>query len=132
MQTFLSKDLSWANPDPFRQNLIARPHGFAVLRVSCNHPTKSWRRNGHNGSAHLILLQSYVMNIEFRDCYVYGKSVSNQRAEAWWAQLTKTSIGKWIKYLHSFGYTRTVRGGYQSRSSCPSGCLLSNDSDRNY
>jgi hypothetical protein len=35
-------------------------------------------------------------NCTFRECFVYGRSVSNQRIEAWWAQISKGQLHEWL------------------------------------
>ena len=32
---------------------------------------------------------------EFRRCYYYGTSTSNQQIEAWWGQLSKGQLSQW-------------------------------------
>ena len=51
--------------------------------------------------AHLTLQQAYDPQMTFRDCYMYGTSTANQRIESWWAQLTKSLLGKWIRYFRT-------------------------------
>ena len=55
--------------------------------------------------AHLQLLQAYDPEIEIKNCYMYGTSTANQRIEAWWAQLTRTILNKWIVYFRTLRET---------------------------
>lgn len=32
-------------------------------------------------------------SVEISDCYIYGRSVDNQRIEAWWGQLSRATTG---------------------------------------
>ena len=50
-------------------------------------------------NAHLQLQQAFDPNMTFDKCWWYGTSTANQRIEAWWGQLTKSSTGKWIIYF---------------------------------
>jgi hypothetical protein len=43
----------------------------------------------------------------FRDCFIYGSSVANQRIEAWWAQISKGQLGDWLVSLY-FNNKRTL------------------------
>ncbi|KAM0803128.1 hypothetical protein BDR22DRAFT_802080 [Usnea florida] len=51
--------------------------------------------------AHLTLQQAKDPEMTFRNCYMYGTSTANQRIESWWAQLTKSSLGKWIDFFRT-------------------------------
>ena len=61
--------------------------------------------------------------------FQYGKSVSNQRIEAWWSFLKKDLLEDWVNYLKDFQYC----GSYDSSDKvrvealklCFYGCLQS-------
>ena len=40
-------------------------------------------------AAHHALRQSLDSDIEFKDCHWFGTSMTNQRIESWWGQLSK-------------------------------------------
>lgn len=44
---------------------------------------------------HYQLSQKAHPEIEFNECFRYVTSTANQRIEAWWGQLTKSSIYRW-------------------------------------
>ena len=46
-------------------------------------------------AAHYQLVEKTQPGIEFNKCFRYGTSTANQRIEAWWGQLTKSSIYRW-------------------------------------
>jgi hypothetical protein len=46
-------------------------------------------------AAHHKIRQGQDPDIAFADCYRFGTSLSNQRIEAWWGQLTKSCLYRW-------------------------------------
>ena len=52
-------------------------------------------------NAHYQLMQKQLPDISFEECYYYGTSTANQRIEAWWGQLTKSSMFRW-RVSHRF------------------------------
>ncbi|KAL8797907.1 MAG: hypothetical protein Q9182_007132 [Xanthomendoza sp. 2 TL-2023] len=59
--------------------------------------------------AHYRLRQETREDLEFRDCYMYGTSPANQRIEAWWAQLTRAYLFRWIIYFKDLMATNLYR-----------------------
>jgi arginine repressor len=49
----------------------------------------------HLGDAHWALRRVHEPDIPHEDCYSYGKSTENTRIEAWWAQLSRSSVFIW-------------------------------------
>lgn len=47
------------------------------------------------GDAHWALRRVANPDIPHADCYLYGKSTENTRIEAWWAQLSRSSVFIW-------------------------------------
>lgn len=43
--------------------------------------------------AHYRLRQLGDPSVQVRDCYIYGRSVDNQRIEAWWGMLSRATTG---------------------------------------
>lgn len=58
-------------------------------------------RSDHGGetvllaSAHHQLQRTIEPDLQFRECYLYGTSTTNQRIESWWNQLTKGLLFRW-------------------------------------
>lgn len=46
-------------------------------------------------TVHHKVVQAQVPEIALADCFRYGTSISNQRIEAWWGQLTKSMLYRW-------------------------------------
>ena len=46
-------------------------------------------------------MQKQSPDISFEEYYYYGTSIANQRIEAWWGQLTKSSVFRW-RVSHRF------------------------------
>ncbi|KAB8212699.1 hypothetical protein BDV33DRAFT_211000 [Aspergillus novoparasiticus] len=63
-------------------------------------------------AAHYQLMQKAQPGIALNECFRYGTSTANQRIEAWWGQLTKSSIYRWREYFQSLNaagdYDRTL------------------------
>lgn len=53
-------------------------------------------------AAHHTLRKAEHPEIEFKDCFLYGPSTSNQRIEAWWNQLTTLLTHRWRVRLNRF------------------------------
>ncbi|KAJ5460980.1 uncharacterized protein N7458_002532 [Penicillium daleae] len=51
------------------------------------------------GDAHWALRRVANPDIPHTDCYSYGKSTENTRIEAWWAQLSRSSVFIWRNYF---------------------------------
>ncbi|KAE8413953.1 hypothetical protein BDV36DRAFT_286580 [Aspergillus pseudocaelatus] len=58
-------------------------------------------------AAHYQLVEKTQPGIEFNKCFRYGTSTANQRIEAWWGQLTKSSIYRWRKYFQRLTATKS-------------------------
>jgi hypothetical protein len=53
-------------------------------------------------AAHYELMRKHFPDTTLEACYRFGTSTANQRIEAWWAQLTKTSLWRWrVSYFKS-------------------------------
>jgi hypothetical protein len=59
-------------------------------------------------AAHYALYQKHNSNAALSDCYWYGTSMSNQRIEAWWSQLTKGCTFKWRVKLSPFRILKSI------------------------
>jgi hypothetical protein len=66
------------------------------------------------GDAHLALRQSTDTTAQYKDCFSYGRSVENQRIEAWWAQLASSSIFLYLEY-----FKRLCKEGFFSKEYLP-------------
>ncbi|CAP93803.1 Pc16g11330 [Penicillium rubens Wisconsin 54-1255] len=54
---------------------------------------------------HFMLRQLGEPSVQPKDCYIYGRSVDNQRIEAWWGMLSRASTGLFYRYFRRLQYT---------------------------
>lgn len=66
-------------------------------------------------AAHYYLAQTRVrvrdgimQDINFRDCWVYGKSTHNEKIESWWHRLSQGRSGFWRVRMTAYGYIYTM------------------------
>ena len=81
------------------------PHPLDILQRENTQPQIIRTDRGSEttmiGNAHYQLMQKQSPDISFEECYYYSTSTANQRIEAWWGQLTKSSIFRW-RVCHRF------------------------------